>query len=253
MTDTTTGVAASTDTHCPYCALQCAMTLTRADGAAEGAAPVVVAGRDFPTNRGGLCKKGWTSAELLRSPDRLTDPARARRRRRAARDRVGCRARPHRAIGSAPSARRTARDAVAVFGGGGPHEREGLPAGQVRPRSRSARAASTTTAASACRRPPLRATARSASTAGCRSRSADLDAASTVLLLGTNVAATMPPFIGHLTGAQDAGGLIVVDPRRTATVRLTDEGRGIHLQPTPGTDLALLLGLHARRDRRRPR
>ena len=71
----------------------------------------------------------------------------------------------------------------------------------------------------------------------------DLDAASTVLLLGTNVAATMPPFIGHLTGAQDAGGLIVVDPRRTATVRLTDEGRGIHLQPTPGTDLALLLGL----------
>ena len=71
----------------------------------------------------------------------------------------------------------------------------------------------------------------------------DLDAASTVLLLGTNVAATMPPFIGHLTGAQDAGGLIVVDPRRTATARLTDEGRGIHVQPTPGTDLALLLGL----------
>jgi assimilatory nitrate reductase catalytic subunit len=64
-----------------------------------------------------------------------------------------------------------------------------------------------------------------------------------VLLLGTNVAATMPPFIGHLTGAQDAGGLIVVDPRRTATARLTDEGRGIHVQPTPGTDLALLLGL----------
>ena len=71
----------------------------------------------------------------------------------------------------------------------------------------------------------------------------DLDAASTVLLLGTNVAATMPPFVGHLSGAQEAGGLIVVDPRRTATARLTDEGRGIHLQPTPGTDLALLLGL----------
>ncbi|MET0827994.1 MAG: molybdopterin-dependent oxidoreductase, partial [Microbacterium sp.] len=74
MTDTTTGVAASTDTHCPYCALQCAMTLTRADGAAEGAAPVVISGREFPTNRGGLCKKGWTSAELLRSSDRLTSP-----------------------------------------------------------------------------------------------------------------------------------------------------------------------------------
>ena len=74
MTHTITGVAASTDTHCPYCALQCAMTLTRADGAADGAAPVVVSGRDFPTNRGGLCKKGWTSAELLRAPSRLGAP-----------------------------------------------------------------------------------------------------------------------------------------------------------------------------------
>ena len=71
----------------------------------------------------------------------------------------------------------------------------------------------------------------------------DLDGASTVLLLGTNVAETMPPFIGHLAGAQAAGGLVVVDPRRTATARLTEEGRGLHVQPEPGTDLALLLGL----------
>jgi len=28
----------------------------------------------------------------------------------------------------------------------------------------------------------------------------DLDGASTILLLGTNVAETMPPFIGHLAG-----------------------------------------------------
>ncbi len=36
----------SADTHCPYCALQCAMTVTH-DGS------TTVAGRDFPTNRGG--------------------------------------------------------------------------------------------------------------------------------------------------------------------------------------------------------
>ena len=54
----------------------------------------------------------------------------------------------------------------------------------------------------------------------------DLDGASTILLLGTNVAETMPPFIGHLAGAQAAGGLVVVDPRRTATARLTDDGHG---------------------------
>ncbi|HET8779853.1 MAG TPA: molybdopterin oxidoreductase family protein, partial [Agromyces sp.] len=71
----------------------------------------------------------------------------------------------------------------------------------------------------------------------------DLDGASTILLLGTNVAETMPPFIGHLAGAQASGGLVVVDPRRTPTARLTEDGRGRHVQPAPGTDLALLLGL----------
>src|SRR3954471_2962866 len=29
---------------------------------------------DFPTNRGGMCAKGWTSADLLRHPDRLLTP-----------------------------------------------------------------------------------------------------------------------------------------------------------------------------------
>src|SRR2546423_5493417 len=56
-------------THCPYCALQCGMTL-RADASGR----VEVAPRDFPTNRGGLCQKGWTAAELLDHPDRLTTP-----------------------------------------------------------------------------------------------------------------------------------------------------------------------------------
>ncbi|HEX2248341.1 MAG TPA: molybdopterin oxidoreductase family protein, partial [Arthrobacter sp.] len=72
---------------------------------------------------------------------------------------------------------------------------------------------------------------------------ADLDQAHTVLLLGSNVAETMPPFVQHLQGARTAGGLIVVDPRRTATAALTEAGAGMHLQPTPGTDLALLLGI----------
>ena len=56
------------DSHCPYCALQCAMSLEP-----EGER-VEVTARDFPTNRGGMCRKGWTSAEVLRAPDRLTTP-----------------------------------------------------------------------------------------------------------------------------------------------------------------------------------
>jgi assimilatory nitrate reductase catalytic subunit len=71
----------------------------------------------------------------------------------------------------------------------------------------------------------------------------DLDGASTILMLGSNVAETMPPFVQHLQGARDAGGLIVVDPRRSATAAFQSDGGGRHLQPLPGTDLTLLLGL----------
>ena len=64
-----------TATHCPYCALQCAQTLTAAaGGGADGGPVLTVEGRDFPTNQGGLCRKGWTSAEVLTAPDRLTAP-----------------------------------------------------------------------------------------------------------------------------------------------------------------------------------
>ena len=53
-----------TATHCPYCSLQCGVDV---DG-------IAVSGREFPTNRGGLCRKGATAGALLRHPDRLTTP-----------------------------------------------------------------------------------------------------------------------------------------------------------------------------------
>ncbi|KAA2264355.1 molybdopterin-dependent oxidoreductase, partial [Solihabitans fulvus] len=66
---TTAGQA--TPTHCPYCALQCGMSVSR---------ELEVSPRDFPTSRGGLCQKGWTSAEVLSSPGRLTTPLLRERR-----------------------------------------------------------------------------------------------------------------------------------------------------------------------------
>ncbi len=69
-----------------------------------------------------------------------------------------------------------------------------------------------------------------------------------MLLLGSNVAETMPPSVQHLAGVRARGGLVVVDPRRSATAALTGEagdavGQGVHLQPVPGTDLVVLLAL----------
>ncbi|MCW2777333.1 MAG: nasC, partial [Frankiales bacterium] len=69
---------------------------------------------------------------------------------------------------------------------------------------------------------------------------ADVAAAGCVVLVGSNVAETMPPFMAHLAQQREAGGtLVVVDPRRTPTAAAAD----LHLQPLPGTDLALFNGL----------
>ncbi len=224
-------------THCPYCALQCAMTVTAAaedDG-------VTVTGRAFPTNRGGLCRKGWSAAELLRHPDRLTAPlvrngdgdlqeAAWDDVLQLISDRVHSIQAQH------------GRDAVAVFGGGGLTNEKAYTLGKF------ARLALRTSRIDYNGRFCMSSAAAAGNRAfgvdrGLPFPLADLDDASVVLLLGSNAADTMPPFVQHLRGAQSAGGLIVVDPRRSATARLTDQGRGIHLQPTPGTDLALLLGL----------
>ncbi|MFF2390462.1 molybdopterin oxidoreductase family protein [Agromyces sp. NPDC058104] len=234
---------AAADTHCPYCALQCAMTLGEPDAAASASsqAQVSVSARDFPTNRGGLCKKGWTSAELLGSTARLrvplvrgADGVLAEASWDEALDLVAGRLRGIREQHGA--------DAVGVFGGGGLTNEKAYLLGKF------ARLALGTSRIDYNGRYCM----SSAAAAGNRAFGVDrglpfpvedLDGADTVLLLGSNVAATMPPFIGHLAGAQAAGGLVVVDPRRTATARLADDGRGLHLQPAPGTDLVLLLGL----------
>ncbi|MFB6609379.1 molybdopterin oxidoreductase family protein [Agromyces sp. NPDC056379] len=231
----------SADTHCPYCALQCAMTLTTVPAPDAAAAPVTVGARDFPTNRGGLCKKGWTSAELLRAPSRLGAPlvrgADGVLREADWEEALDLVAASLRGIRQAHGA-----DAVGVFGGGGLTNEKAYLLGKF------ARLALGTSRIDYNGRYCM----SSAAAAGNRAFGVDrglpfplddLDGADTILLLGTNVAETMPPFIGHLAGAQAAGGLVVVDPRRTATARLADDGRGLHLQPMPGTDLALLLGL----------
>src|SRR5918993_5827206 len=62
------GTTRTTLTHCPYCSLQCGMSVTAGDR------PPTLVPADFPTNRGGLCSKGWSAPELLDHPERLTRP-----------------------------------------------------------------------------------------------------------------------------------------------------------------------------------
>src|SRR5690606_34747596 len=61
-----------------------------------------------------------------------------------------------------------------------------------------------------------------------------------IMLWGSNCADTMPPIMQWLAEQQARGGArIVVHPRRTETARTAP----LHLQLTPGTDLALANGL----------
>ncbi|MGN6724151.1 MAG: molybdopterin oxidoreductase family protein, partial [Marmoricola sp.] len=230
---------ARTDTHCPYCALQCGMHLDV--GKSSDGGDITVTPRDFPTNRGGLCQKGWTSARVLTAADRITTPL--------IRDSGGALqpASWDEALGFIADRVRaiqadSGKDAVAVFGSGaltnekayqlGKFARLALGTRYIDYNGRfcmSSAAAASNRALGLDRGLPFPLT--------------DVGEASAVLLLGSNVSDTMPPLVQHLGPVRDAGGLIVVDPRHSATAALTDGGAGVHLQPLPGSDLVLLLGL----------
>ncbi len=215
-------------THCPYCALQCGMMLREhSDGRVE------VGSRDFPTNRGGLCQKGWTSAELLNHSERLTTPLV-----------YGKPATWDEAYSLIVAKIKDIQlthgpDAVAVFGGGGLTNEKAYSLGKF------ARVALGTKNIDYNGRFCMSSAAAAANRAfgidrGLPFPMAEISHADTLLLVGGNVAETMPPFARYLTEQRENGGVqIVVDPRLTPTARAAT----LHLQPTPGTDLALALGL----------
>lgn len=198
-----------------------------------------VGSRDFPTNRGGLCQKGWTSADLLTSPDRLRTPLVRDRRTDPFRpatwedaiDRIAC------AIEGSQQAH--GRDSVGVFGGGsltnekayalGKFARVALRTSQIDYNGRfcMASAASASIKAFGMDR-------------GLPFPLADIARAQTVLLIGSNLAETMPPVMQYFHEQKQRGGsLIVVDPRATPT----SAAATLHLQITPGADAALANGL----------
>ncbi|MEO6082195.1 MAG: molybdopterin-dependent oxidoreductase, partial [Umezawaea sp.] len=191
-----------------------------------------VAPREFPTNRGGLCQKGWTAAALLTSPSRLTTPL-------IRRDGVLEPASWDDALDLVAAKLGELRsehgpDSVGVFGGGGLTNEKAYALGKF------ARVALATSQVDYNGRFCM----SSAAAGGMRAFGLDrgmpfpvedLGNADAILLVGSNPAETMPPFVQHLRRSN----LIVIDPRRTATAELAT----LHLQPAPGTDLALALGL----------
>jgi len=221
----------ATETHCPYCSLQCGMRLSGVRSLE------VTPWEEFPVNEGGLCRKGWTAAGLLRHRERLTMPLVRRDGELQpatwddALDLVAGRIRQlQEAHGP---------DAVAVFGGGGLTNEKAYSLGKF------ARVALRTSQIDYNGRWCMSSAASAGSRAfgvdrGLPFPLADVEKTDVLVLVGSNLAETAPPAARHLTRLRENGGhVVVIDPRRTATAERADT----FVQPVPGTDLALALGL----------
>ncbi|MDX6320622.1 MAG: assimilatory nitrate reductase catalytic subunit [Propionibacteriaceae bacterium] len=228
---------APTLTHCPYCSLQCGISMVAGDRPAT-----LQPQPDFPTNLGGLCSKGWNANSLLDHPQRLLTPL--------VRTVRGDRNSPFRAAGwdealdqvvdgITSSQRRYGLDSVGCFGGGGLTNEKAYAFGKF------ARVALRTSAIDYNGRFCMSSAATACNRAlgvdrGLPFPLADIAGAKAILLVGSNPAATMPPAMQFFDAGRANGAVhIVVDPRRSATAA----GSTVHLQPLPGTDLALANGL----------
>ncbi|MFH8836332.1 molybdopterin oxidoreductase family protein [Streptomyces sp. NPDC017868] len=229
--------SAAVPTHCPYCALQCGMSL-RPTGTPELPAEVVERS-DFPVNRGALCGKGRTAPAVLSSRVRLTGPL-VRRPDTGALEPASW----EEALAAVADGLRRTRadhgpDAVGVFGGGGLTNEKAYALGKF------ARVVLGTSQIDYNGRFCMSSAAAAHQRAFGLDRGLpfpleDVPRTGCVILVGSNLAETMPPALRHLTELKENGGkLIVVDPRRTRTAEQAD----LHLAPRPGTDLALALGM----------
>ena len=223
-----------TRTHCPYCSLQCGMTLERTGRVLE-----VVPWPEFPVNDGALCRKGWTATGLRGHRERLTSPL--------VRDRATGELRSASwdealdLVAGRLSALQAAhgRDAVAIFGGGGLTNEKAYQLGKL------ARVALRTSQIDYNGRWCMSSAASAGNQAfgidrGLPFPLADIEQTDVLVLVGSNLAETMPPAARHLDRLRERGGrVVVIDPRRTPTAQRAD----LVLQPVPGTDLPVALGL----------
>jgi assimilatory nitrate reductase catalytic subunit len=198
-----------------------------------------VTARNFPTNKGGLCRKGWTADQLLRIPGRLTAPLMREHKGDPLRpvswddalDRVAAQLFAIRAEHGA--------DAVGVFGGGGLTNEKAYLLGKF------ARVALRTANIDYNGRFCMASSAAANILAFGTDRGlpfplADIPDTGVILIAGGNPAETMPPIMQYFDQQRRRGGkLIVADPRETLTAKAAD----LHLQLTPGTDTALANGL----------
>lgn len=209
------------------------MWVTRRGDAAE-----ITGNAGFPVNKGGLCIKGWSAGETLAHPDRLLTPL-VRSDAGVLRPASWTAALDYIARRTLLVRRRYGAAAVGVFGSGALTNEKAYLLGKF------ARVALGTPHVDYNGRFCMSSGAAAASKAfgidrGLPFPLEDITRADVVLLVGSNVAETMPPLMQYFSEQQSNGGkLVVVDPRRSATAGWA----ALHLRVRPGSDVALANGL----------
>jgi assimilatory nitrate reductase catalytic subunit len=221
-------------THCPYCALQCGMLL-----AVEASAVTAVkADPQFPVNKGMMCVKGWTSADSLQHPERLTKPL-IRNSDGELEPTTWEIALDKTAEAFRAAQAKYGRNSVGVFGSGALTNEKTYLLGKF------ARAALRTANIDYNGRYCMSSAAAAANKAfgfdrGLPFPLEDIPKAEIILLVGSNVAETMPPLMRYFDEQKNNHGqLIVIDPRLTATA----QAAALHLRAKPGTDAAVAGGI----------
>jgi NADPH-dependent sulfite reductase flavoprotein alpha-component len=215
-------------TVCGYCGVGCGLVLS----VERGRVTRVRGDRDHPANRGRLCTKGATSAEMLAAPGRL-----ARAVSRSAEVDVD-EAVTAAARGLSRIIDEHGPDAVALYVSGqmtleAQYLANKLAKGFLRTRHIESNSRLCMASAGSGYKLSLGAD-------GPPGSYDDLDHADAFLVIGANMADCHPILFLRLLDRVKAGArLIVADPRRTATAAKAD----LHLPVRPGTDLALLNGL----------
>lgn len=225
---------------CSYCGVGCGMLLDVAVDSETGDRRVVRAygDKDHPTNRGRLCTKGATSAEMLAAGGRL-DTAWMRSERAAEvaplpfDDAIAETARRLNDIVSAHGS-----DAVALYVSGQMSlEAQYLATKLAKGYLRTSHMESNSRL---CMAGAATGYKQSLGSDGPPGSYEDFDRADVFFVSGSNMADCHPILFLRMMDRVKAGArLIVVDPRRSATADKAD----LFLQIAPGTDLALLNGL----------
>ena len=219
-------------TTCPYCAVQCNFNVHVENGLAVKLTPT----RECPVARGTVCKKGLAALNDLRHPDRLRDPLLRKNGQLVPVSWAEALAYVRDALTPLLD---TNPAAVGVFGSGSLTNEKAYLLGKF--------------ARLALKTPNIDYNGRycMASASAALNRTVgydrglgfplgDMAGSDLILLVGANIAETLPPIMQYLKAAKDRGGVVYsIDPRATVTARVA----GQHLAPRPGTDGVLALGL----------